>query len=199
MPCRTGARATAGSLTTPTTACASTAGGENSAGSRSMRPRWRAWRLCARCWKKTAGWNRRNCPDNCPGASTRRRCARRQPAPLRSTAAARRAVSTPRPCAPCSPSSTVPWPRRWPCWGSSWAVRASRSPTAPTGWRRFSPHWAARRWNARSRWMTWAAPMRRSPCRAPGSARRSWQRWPARWGASAAARWKRRRCCPARA
>ena len=83
--------------------------------------------------------------------------------------------------------------------GSSWAVRASRSPTAPTGWRRFHSLWAARRWNARSRWMTWAAPMRRSPCRAPGSARRSWRRWPARWSASAAARWKRRRCCPARA
>ena len=42
----------------------------------------------------------------------------------------------------------------------------------------FLPLWAARRWNARSRWMTWAAPMRRSPCRAPGSARRSWRRWP---------------------
>ena len=38
----------------------------------------------------------------------------------------------------------------------------------------------------------------RSRCRAPASRRRSWPRWPGRWAASAAARWKCRRCFPAR-
>ncbi|MFR9066464.1 MAG: SpoIIE family protein phosphatase [Faecalibacterium prausnitzii] len=36
------------------------------------------------------------------------------------------------------------------------------------------PAWARRRWNVLSRWTTWAAPGRPSPCRAPGSLPQSW-------------------------
>ena len=61
------------------------------------------------------------------------------------------------------------------------------------------PETGCSRRSAPLRWMTLAAPMPPSPCRAPGSPRRNWQRWRGRWGISAAARWRCRRCSPARA
>ncbi len=50
-------------------------------------------------WNSRAIWNQTTCPGSCPGASTRRRSAPRLPAPLRSTAAGKRPMSTPRPSA----------------------------------------------------------------------------------------------------
>ena len=47
-----GARVSAGSSTTSTTAFAPTADGGKSAGSRSTPPRWKEWRPCAPFWKK---------------------------------------------------------------------------------------------------------------------------------------------------
>ena len=93
------ARTSAGSSTTPTTPYAPTAGGANPAGNRSMPPRWRGWRPSAPFWNSRAIWNQTTCPGSCPGASTRRRSAPRLPAPLRSTAAGKRPMSTPRPSA----------------------------------------------------------------------------------------------------
>lgn len=61
----------------------------------------------------------------------------------------------------------------------------------------FLPAWARRRWNALSRWTTWAGHGRRSLCPAPASSP-SWPRWRRRPGASAAGTSTRRRCSPAK-
>lgn len=66
-----------------------------------------------------------------------------------------------RPCGRPSPSSTARWPMRWASSASSWAVPEAPSRINRAGWRRCLPSWARRRWNAPSRWMTWAAPGRR--------------------------------------